>query len=50
MAPAWLLGDDGEVLDGYANDYRGAGPRQSGTLQQARDHAAAFTNAPPETT
>jgi hypothetical protein len=50
MAPVWLLGDDGEVLDDYTNDYRVAGVQQSEALQQARDHAAAFTNAPPETT
>ena len=47
MAPVWMVGDDGEVLPEYAEDYLVKAGRRRSVDQDAQDHDDAFSNVAP---
>ena len=48
MAPAWMLGETGEIRAEFADDYVVKGARRPETSQVERDRADAFANVAPE--
>ncbi len=47
MAPEWLVGPDGEVLDAYAGDYLVKGRARPSPTQAEADRTDAFANLAP---